>query len=461
MFVLLACGGTDETSEDNLVSSAPRPFNVEDARGSATTRFATPTGTTEVCVIPKHFTEDGFTDSDRKKEKKLCTVDFNAAAGTPNVLPAGLAPKNNSTNPAVDIYLVDATHSRESIESTAQVNAAERSADKYGRFKQSLGPKFERTGTYAPSMIGYYHTSRLLGKIAEVGPNVLRTMDVKRHLKVAQQGAALPLSQSRIVKTMWSLFVTADQAATKDPLTFTTDGKQLYGAYLAKVSGDVKAYDIDTTATLTASKQFKNLTNASGISAFTGPSFKEAVQTIVPMQGIAEMLVLDSIMLQADRLSGSNVSYIPYVYFKNADGTVGKDQKDDLTADALAALTEPTEVKKIYLNDVDAGLNFNNAEGFQKGTEYGLLKRIAHISPDLYVRVLKLRDLVNTPAFEAFVKSEWLYTDRDFYRYKAQSIAVATLLHDRCAAKQLVLDLDIGKHIAGTNKKAGEGCEGN
>ena len=72
---------------------------------------------------------------------------------------------------------------------------------------------------------------------------------------------------------------------------------------------------------------------------------------------------------------------------------------------------------------------------------------------------MKLRTLTNDANFEAFVKSEWLYTDRDFFRYKTMANAVATMLHDRCVSKQLVLDLDVASHMKQTSKKPGEGCE--
>jgi hypothetical protein len=449
-----------DEGESALISSTPRAFRTEEARGSAKRQFPVAGGVVEICAVPKHWDEESFTDGDRKKEAKLCTIDFNASPGTDGTLAAALAPKNNSTNPATDVHQVDADHSRESIESKEQAFKLNRDAKKLGKFKQSLSSKFEATATYAPSISGYYQTSRMLGKVGEVAPAVLRTLDVKRHAKVAELGAQMPLPVSRIVKNLWATFRDQDRGTARDPLTYTVDGGQLYGALVAGTSDDAKDKSIDTEAGIKASKQYANLMNARPVSQLvTGATLKDAVGTIVPMQGLTEMLILDTIMLQADRLSGDNVSYVNYVYFKKADGSIDKDQEGDMKPEDLAAHPEAAKVKKLYLNDVDAGLAFKTTERALAGNQFAMLGRIAHISPDLYTRLMKLSKLTDDAAFEAFVRSEWLYTDRDWFRYKTMVQADAKLLHDRCVAKQLTLDLDLDKQLSGTNLKAGEGCE--
>lgn len=466
----VACAGSSEeddvgSGEDALVSSAPRPFDVARERASGAKSFTTPGGAVEVCIAPKHFAEDGFTKGDAKKETKLCTVDFNAAASSEGVIAAALLPKNNSTNPATNVLEVDATHARASIETTAEANKPEPSADKLGRLKSSLDEgRFGRTSSYGPSIVGYYATSRMLGNVAEVTPAVWRTLEVKRHQKVAELGVQLPLSMSRIVKTLWTTFLAADKAEQKSQLTYTTDGAQLYTAFIPSVSGDAKDKTIDTADTLRSSAQWKRLVDGKPIANLVpggaGASLKDAVQTIVPMQGLTEMLVLDAIMLQADRLSGDNVSYVAMVYFKKEDGSLDHEKKNDFTPELAAAHPEAVEVRKLYLNDVDAGLAFNNAQGFQGGREWSLLSQITHISPKLYKRIIALKTLAADARLETFAKSEWRYTDRDWFRYKTMIDAVATLLQGRCNARSLTLDLDVEKHLSSTNLTAGQGCDG-
>lgn len=460
LVLLAGCAAGDEdaeSSEDMLVSSAARPFDV--AQVAATKTFRAPSGRTEVCVIPKHLSEDGFTKKDAKKEAKLCKVDLDAAPGA-DVLAGGLAPKANSTNPATDVHEVTAEVPREVVESFAEANARDRKAKKIGRIKSSLDARYDRTASYAPSLVGYYATSRLLGNIAEVTPAVWRTIDVARHAKVAENGKKLTVPGSQIVKNLWATFLTADNGGQKGDLTYTKDGGQVYGAFIPSVSGDAKDKAIDTLAGLTASPRAKRLVDPRPVSADVGTDLKSAVTTLVPMEGVVEMLVLDSIMLQADRLSGDNVSYVPYVYYPGANGSVERMSKDDFDdMDAAARPAGTVAVNKLYLNDVDAGLMSKNADSMQAGTQFGLLKKVAHIDPDLYGRVQALAKRAKDPSFQAFASTEWRYTDRDWVRYSTMIGAVATLLKDRCTSGALLQDLNLQKHMTKSSPAARTACE--
>jgi hypothetical protein len=456
----------DEESGQDALSSSPQAFNPADPRGSARRTFDAPSGVVETCIVPKHFTEEGFSDKDRKKEAKLCSVDWYAAPGTANVIPAGLQPKNNSTNPAVDVdELLDdngAPLTRDVVESKSEAFASHRKAKKVGRIKTSLdGDRFGRTSSYAPSVIGYYATSRLLGDIAEITPAVWRTIDVARHERVADLGSQLPLPVSRIVKTLWATFLDTDRGGPKDKLSYTADGSQVYGAFYPSVGGDSKDKSIDTAAGIESSHQFKLLTTTAPVATLLhgSTSLKDSVATIVPMQGMAEMFVLDVVMLQADRLSGDNVSSIPFMYFTSPDGSLGRKAKKDFGSDDASQHPDAVEVNKLYLNDVDSGLNFASTTNALAGQEFAFLKRISHISPDLYARLRKLNGLVDDTGFQTFAKSEWLYTERDWARYQTMVHAVVQQLHDRCVAGSLFLDLDIQKHMKGTNFGPKEGCE--
>ncbi len=454
----------EDSSYDAITPAAARAFDPNAIFGRAQKRFTTPTGVSEACIIPRHFAEDGYAPKDTKKEDKLCEIDWNAEVG-PNASAAALLPKDNSTNPATDILQVTAELPRSAIETQAEANAgSRRKADKLGRFKSSLDPsRFDRTSSYAPSIIAYYGTSRLLGGIAEVVPAVWRTMDVKRHVKVAEMGQELTPPSARIVKTLWHSFVQTD--SSNDPkgnLTYTQDGNQLYGALIAKVSGDEKDTSIDTDAKLVASQRYKNLTSTTPVARIAGRDLAAAVSTIVPMQGVAEMLVLDAIMTQGDRLSGDNVSYVPVMYFQKADGSIDRMSKSDYdkarASDPNSVPAGAVEVKKLYLNDVDAGF-VHSSRSYQASREFSYLGKVAHLSPDLYARLRKLATIVGTPDFETYAKNEWKLTDNDYDKYKIMVTLVANQVHDRCASGTLVLDLDIAKHVAGTPLAARAGCE--
>lgn len=456
--------GAEATADEALTSSSRGAFDLREMTGKAAKTFATPTGKTELCVIAGRFAElgAGYGEKDAKKEAKLCKVDVNAAPGTDGVIAAGLAPKANSTNPATDVHEVTAEIPRSVVESFAEANARDRKAKKLGRIKSSLDDRFDRTSTYAPSIMGYYATSRMLGNIGEVTPAVWRTLDVQRHVKVAEAGSQLTVPGSQIVKKLWSTFITTDGASQKSPLFYTTDGSQLYGAFIPSVGGDEKDKEIDTLPGIQGSARYKRLVDGRPLAQIVPGDFKSSVEQIVPMQGLVEMLVLDAIMLQGDRLSGDNVSYVPFMYWPQGDGTVGhmsKDDFDDLPKEGKAQPANAVQVRKLYLNDVDAGLIVKSTESMQGGQEYALLKSLKHVSPDLYARIQKLAQASRTPAFTSWLTTELRFTDRDVLRYTTMAQAVSSLFHDRCVAGSLTLDLDVQRHVAGTNLGAKQGCE--
>jgi hypothetical protein len=71
----------------------------------------------------------------------------------------------------------------------------------------------------------------------------------------------------------------------------------------------------------------------------------------------------------------------------------------------------------------------------------------------------KLNTLVADAGFQSFAKTEWLYADRDWERYRFMVDAVAQLLHDRCVAGSLLLDLDVQAQLGGTSLGPTQGCE--
>jgi hypothetical protein len=392
-------------------------------------------------------------------------MDWNAEPGGKDLIATALLPKDDSTNPATDVLEATSELPRDRIETQAEADAGRRRrADRLARFKSSLDPvRFDRTSSYAPSIVGYYGTSRLLGGIAEVTPAVWRTMDLRRHARVAEMGSRLTGRASRIVRTLWQTFHDADVAGgPKSPLTYTSDGLQVYGALIPNVSGDEKDTSIDTAAKLAASDRYARLTDPAPIARLAGPDLASAAGTIVPMQGVAEMLILDAILVQTDRLSGANVSYIPYVYFRRDDGSVGslpkKEYEKAKAKDPASVPKDVVDVRKLFLNDVDAGLK-NSPRRYQAGVQFRLLSQIAHLSPRLYARLIRLKTMVGDPAFEAFAKTEWRFTDDDYARYRTMVGVVARLLHDRCTAGQLRLDLDVEQRLAGRSSVAGEGCD--
>jgi hypothetical protein len=460
--VAAACGdaasGTG-SSESNLVSAAPQPFDLAAQKPRAKATFSTPSGLTELCIVPGHFIADGFTDDDASRENALCSIDLNAApsASPSPLLAAGLAPKADAFNPATDVHLVTTEVGRDVVESFDQANAKVRKARAVGRLVSSLDEtRFGEVASYTPSVIGYYGTSRMLGGAAAVMPSVWRTLDVDRHARVADNGSRLTIDGSAEVKPNWASFRDADGlSVAKTALTYTTDGKQLYTALMSAETDATDDHDAETEATVEKSARFHALIDGRPIDATVGHDLAGAVQAIVPMQGMTEMLVLDAIMLEPSRFTGGRVASAPYVYF--ADGTRMPKAAYDAGASHPAGSSGVT-VARLFLSDVAGGLVTRSPDAVRASPGYAFLGQIAHLSPDLYVRVQRLAGMVQNPEFESFARSEWRFSERDWLRYREMTLSVATLLHDRCSVGALVLDLDVGKHLARANLAPGAGC---
>src|SRR5689334_324393 len=102
----------------------------------------------EVCVIPKHFAGAAYGETDLKAEERLCAIDENTNAA--------VCPKTNSTNPGIDFYSLPQGATPKRVE-TARCKTA--GAKKIAKYKLST------SCSYTPSILGYYHVSRILGGI--------------------------------------------------------------------------------------------------------------------------------------------------------------------------------------------------------------------------------------------------------------------------------------------------------
>jgi hypothetical protein len=436
VFAAAACTapaeGPPASSEDRLVSSAPPPFSVDALKGKAKATFVTPSGLTELCIVPGHFIGDGFTDEDQATESQLCQVDWNASPRQ-GVVAAGLQPTASDATVTTDVEQVTADLVRDIVESVEQANAQPRKATIIGRLRSSLdAARFGGVTAYAPSTIAYYGTSRMLGGIGGVTPAVWRTLDVSRHLKVAGNGEKLTVQAAQTVRPLWTSFAQTDAAAAgKNLLTYSTDGSELYAAFVAATPGDVLDTSIDTADKLTGSARFQALIDPDPLDRTVGHDTEVALKAMIPMQGVVEMLVLDAIMLEDDRFRGGRIRSAPYV-------------------------SSGVRVDKLVLSDVDGGLLARTPQAVQDGFGFGLLRRIAHIGPDLYARVRKLGTMVENPELATFTQSEWRFTPRDWLRYREMAIALSTLLHDRCTAGALHLDLDVAAHL---ESRPAPGCD--
>ena len=138
-------------------------------RGVKLVQLPVPGRNAEVCVVPKHLVDAGYSDEDAKTEAQLCDIDVNSNSA--------VCPKLNSTNPGLDMY---------SLPQGSTPQQVQASRCKISGLKKIAKYKLSTSCSYTPSILGYYHLSRALGGIANVPPSVLRTFDLKNHIALGR-----------------------------------------------------------------------------------------------------------------------------------------------------------------------------------------------------------------------------------------------------------------------------------
>ena len=155
-------------------------------------------------------------------------------------------------------------------------------------------------------------------------------------------------------------------------------------------------------------------------------------------------LVIDYLMSQQDRFG--NIHAIEYYYFPKAGGGIDKVKKSKVDDGETPMPAGAVLVKKMILKDNDCGgpLKTNVIKGA------GLLDQIRHMNASTYKH---LRWLASSfaPGTEApkFFVSEALFGQKDIDMLRANLATASQKLHDACASGKLLLDLDLGDHVAG------------
>ena len=156
-------------------------------------------------------------EKDIEVETKLCNIDGNTNAA--------VCPKLNSTNPGLDFYSLPQSVARDDVAARCETSGAKKVA-KY---------KLSTSCSYTPSILGYYHVSRMLGGIGNVPPTVLRTYDLKNHIALGHKALDQTKSGTLIHQTWAGLLaqLTAGARANRRDFLLTDDFAQSYGALSA------------------------------------------------------------------------------------------------------------------------------------------------------------------------------------------------------------------------------------
>lgn len=413
----------------------------------------------EICVIPNRLgganSGSKYTDNDKKNEIALCNTDINGS--TQNTALCG---KTTSTNPSLEFFSVPQGMTPAQVE--AKNCVLSKQEDPNGELSKIAKYKNSTSCSYTPSLLSYYHVSRFFGHVNQVPVAVLRTVDMNRHITVGKKTMALIKAQGKssdiIYMTWQSLlgFLSKGGSSSKKDVLMTDDFKQSYGALMKNAKGEEFYKEMfqggKDQPTRTANFRDRNptfqLLKVNGEArSFVNTQFNHAnVQKILQMKNVSDMIIMDTILSQEDRLGNIDFNMV-YYFLEN--GEVKKEKK--LKPEEIQA-KGAVLVKDLMMNDNDCGVNrvnhFKNAK---------LVESLRHAHPETYHQLQKLNLMLQTDETKLFFKRETMMTESDFATFKANVKYAATVLKQNCQNSKLKLDLDLDAHFA--NASVNTSCE--
>ena len=415
--------------------------DVNTPREREITEHAAPSGTVELATRPSTFPghPEIYGKKDIEKENELAGIDFYNGK-TKEGLDIVLVPKTYSTSPGLNIHAIKLPPgvSRLSYAEAHTGKAHSGDDEVIAKYKQSIPTHF----TYSPSILGYYHLSRFLDA-GHVEPAIVRTMDVSAHKPLADLGKAKATGSNN--RQQWTELRALDDAHS-NPSLYTKDGKQLYGALQANPTGE-ESYphlsDLGGAGAFAASSEFARVTNPNALKLTykdaSGKLNQAAVQQIVQIRDLSDMVLMDFIMSQADRFSGNMHSEKIYLWIKN--GILKSENKKGDPAKAVEQLKQiPPDavlVDRMIMKDNDAGLISGNS-----AKTYHLLEKISHMDSKTYNRLLDLQKELQKPEVAQWYQTELLFTQADFNTMKNNVDQAVEILSNR-KDKGLFLDANL------------------
>ena len=435
-------------------SPTPQQPDLNAPREREITQHTAPNGTVELAIRPATFPghPEIYSKKDIEKEKELAEIDFYNGK-TKDGLDIVLIPKTYSTSPGLNVHAVKLRAGVSRLNyAAAHATKAQPSGDRIiAKYKQTIPTHF----TYSPSILGYYHLSRFLDT-GHVEPAIVRTMDVAAHKPLADLGKANAIGSNN--RKQWTELRALDEAHSNRAL-YTEDGKQLCGVLQANPTGE-ESYphlsDLGGAAAFAASSEFGKVTNPKPLNLSykdtNGKLNQAAVQQIVQIRDLSDMVLMDFIMSQADRFSGNMHSEKVYVWIEN--GVLKQKKKKSDSAKASEQLKEiPPEavlVNRIIMKDNDAGLVSGNS-----AKSYHLLEKISHMDSKTYNRLLDLQKELQKPEVVQWYQTELVFTPADFTTMKNnvdQAVGILAARKD----KGLFLDANVGAALAAEDKQEPE-----
>jgi len=259
---------------------------------------------------------------------------------------------------------------------------------------------------------------------------------------------AAELGAHGLVGQSWALFnrYYADPRGSAVAQTlFTSDFQQIYGALLENTTGEENYTEwLNAGSDLSTTHAFRRMADSHPVEAILGSrDFTQSnVQALVGMRDMSEMILLDYLLAQSDRLTGGNISDYSFTYYR--DGEKVKSVKTSKASGVPSGATKVV-VRKLTIKDTDAGLLNTNV--FERK---GYLSQISHLHPHtfacLQTLATKWRD---DPTVKEFFHRECTFSNSQLARFEKYLLTAASTLQSRLDNGKLRLDLDLDDFFAG------------
>ncbi|WP_413582301.1 hypothetical protein [Bdellovibrio sp. HCB288] len=473
-----------------------------------------------------------------KDEDGLCGLNLYATSSDhPKNQNFYACPKVNSTSVAIEYFKVPKGMSEAQFQKTVctlnrpdkkKLKARVGYPDKEAKFK------FASPGVSVGSILGYSRLNQLF-KAVDIPPVVLRTVDIDTVLDQALAGRYLSLQMGKtIINRYWHYQIghlvrakhgnvsQLPDVYTKPPhglslvppsfysvgkrrgfldsssdhwsnLILTQDKQQVFGV-LAENPGNEESY-----GEVSGLKQYKTRIDQFRNSSVYWPLVKDARpitqilgsrdlaksgQKLHGMQDTSNMLVLDFLMNQSDRIG--NVAFKRRKFFKTAQGTLddmSEKKYKELLAKPANTLT-PEEVEKLnaikqtgvslkvmLLKDNDGGFDLNVARKYhliadvkKTSATYDSWKDNAdlylnstmvlrHFAPKTYKGVIQLYGQVfgtaeSQAAMQDYFTSTLQFTAGEYRVFKHNLLSLYRALYRGCKTGTLFLDLDMEDYFS-------------
>ncbi|WP_291515582.1 hypothetical protein [Bdellovibrio sp. ArHS] len=426
-------------------------LNLSELQGERRVEYRSPQGLAEVCVIPKKWPGASYRADDVEKENDLCSYDFHSNMG--------ICPKYTSTNPAILILKPNASYSKDAIDAS-NCDVKKMGVKTEAKFKQSV------TCSYTPGILAYYPISRILGNVGRVPVAVIRSMDRDIHARLTDKAIANLQNSPYEIKSSWAAMGRIHKTPGNYPTVVDNSLSQLYGALSDNIKNEEQYMEVSGNGPYETRYQrflqqppFQKVASSQSVEQIVGTKdFASVAQTVTQMKDVSDLVLLDTLMNQQDRIG--NIHYKFYWYAANPSSMkiermkseakwVGNQlQVPQAEKDAMAG-KQAALIKEMVLKDNDCAIIKTNMM-----RRVNALEQVRHISYSTYRRFLAFERTLKDAYTKDYFTREMLFTSNDYAVLVGNATKAKQILLSKCQAGELHFDVDLETYIPGASKPA-------